>query len=82
MKAFVVCWLLLLVACGGEVEETPPDPACAECALSVPGSYPIWSDGGDMYCIDGEATQACETVDDCFVGEVCEAGFCESETCG
>jgi hypothetical protein len=82
MKAFVGCWLLLLVACGGEVEGPTPDPACAECDAVHPGWYPIWSDGGDMHCIYGEATQACETVADCFVGEVCEAGFCQSETCG
>ncbi len=71
---------VMLVACGGEVEEMAPNPACAECAISLPGSHPIWDDIGEVYCVDG--VQACEAPDDCFDGEACEAGFCVSSVCG
>ena len=71
---------VLVVGCGGETSGPAPDPACAECAISLPGSHPIWDDVGDVYCVDG--VFACEAPDDCFDGQVCEAGFCVSAVCG
>jgi len=78
MKAFIGCWLLLLVACGGEVEETN-EHECAVCDAFIPGSYPVYGPDGKLYC---QMQYDCETVADCEEDEVCTDGICDLGVCG